>query len=496
MKLIRKFSIVIIKRSLGILLLFFDTSPICNIIKEKLIKSIINTSTIPVTIFAFIFEGIGASFIPACARTKGKQEENLLTNNLINILLLLTIAFIIIVEIFPTVFITLFASGLDNNSITMANMFLRIGIIGVIFSSLVYVFIYYLNNNDSFIIPVLRSIPMDIIVVLSIALSYKFNNLYILAFGIPISLLFELFFLFPNLKRKGYKYNFYINFKDDNLIKIIKWSIPIIITTAIADLNTIIDRQFSSWIMVGGISYLSYSSRTINAFRTALFIPVITVLFPNFSKKVTQDKIDEVSNTATNSLSILTIISIPLTVMLMYFSKDIITLIFQRGAFDTNSTMITSICLKYYAIGLFGYAVLAITSKLYHSLTNTKTPMYISLLGLTINIILNALLYKRVGISGLAISTSVSTIIMAILQYILLIKKIKLDYKKNLTCLFKTIISSLVMLGIIILLNNLLVGKCAFIIKDGIIALTGIILYLAMLIVFKTKEINYFLRMR
>ena len=98
-------------------------------------------TTIPVTIFAFIYEGIGASFMPVCARLKSKDDENKLTSNLINLLFILTFILVIFIEIFPELTIKVFASGFAGNTLKNAVFLTRISILGVFFSSAVYVLI-------------------------------------------------------------------------------------------------------------------------------------------------------------------------------------------------------------------------------------------------------------------------------------------------------------------------------------------------------------------
>ncbi len=452
-------------------------------------------TTLPITIFAFIFEGIGATFIPACAKLKTNEEKNKLTSNIINIVLLLTLLFVIFIEIFPKFTIKIFASGFGGETLNLAILLTRMSILGVFFSGIVYVFSYYLNYNDSFIVPTLRAIPKDIIVIISIIISAYTKKILPLAIGIPLSLFVELIFLIPSMHKKGYKYKFIIDFKSDVIKYIISWALPIIISTAVADLNTIIDRQFASWFIDGGISSLTYADRTLNVIRTSLFIPIITILFPMFSKKINDGEKEKISKMSSDTISILILIAIPISFGAFYLSNDVIRLLFERGAFDSQATLNTSLCFQYYSLALVGYAITTVTTKLFYALTDMKTPMYISIVGVIANTILNFVFSKIFGLKGLALSTSVSTMLMAIIQYIILNKKIKFNNKKILKNIFKSFIASVLMTLVIMLLKHYVISEFHYILQLIILTLIGMTIYGLLLIIFKVEDLSKILKL-
>ena len=452
-------------------------------------------TTIPVTIFAFIYEGIGASFMPVCARLKSKDDENKLTSNLINLLFILTFILVIFIEIFPELTIKVFASGFAGNTLKNAVFLTRISILGVFFSSAVYVLISYLNYNDSFVAPALRAVPMDIVVIVSIVVSAYTKSLIPMAIGIPISLFIELLFLIPTLIKKGFKFSFMLNIKDENIKNVIVWALPIVISTAVADLNSIIDRQFSSWLLDGGISALTYSSRTLNMVRTTFFIPVITVLFPIFTRYFKNGKINDASLMTSKCLSILFLLATPLTFGIMAFSKDIITILFQRGAFDLFATEITANCFKYYSIALIGYAVIVVTSKVFYAMTDMKTPMLISIIGMFLNVVFNFIFSRQIGLSGLAIATSISTLFMAGLHYYVLNKKMHFDNYNLLCTIVKSLFSSIVMIITIIPLRYNICMNLPLILNFLICVFVGILVYFLMLLLLKVDDLKYLLNL-
>lgn len=447
-------------------------------------------STLPVTIFAFIYEGIAASYIPASARLKDQKEQNKLTSNLIHFLLCLTGILVIVIEIFPEQVIKLFASGFSDETLGIAVYITRLSVLGVFFSSVTYVLVYYLNYHNSFLAATMRAIPMDLTVIVSIIAGARTGNLFPLAIGIPLSLLCALLFILPFALKKGYRYTFRFTIFDEGIKNIIIWSVPVIVASAITEINSIIDRQFASWLVTGGISSLTYASRTLDVIRATLFIPVVTVLFPEFSRDMQAGEKDRVIKTASQAFSVLAIIAVPLTFGAIILSKEIVSILFQRGAFDEQAVAVTGSCLKYYAVSLCGYAVITMTTKIFHAMTDMKSPMRISMAGVMVNIMGNFIFSKLLGISGLALATSLSLITIAVMQYLLLNRNLHFDNRHFIITVIKSLLASSGMLVTLCILKHCLENRLSDALAVIVYIAASILIYMILLALQKTEELK------
>src|SRR5699024_7595983 len=111
------------------------------------------------------------------------------------------------------------------------------------------------------------------------------------------------------------------------------------------------------------------------------------------------------------SLMFLIFIMLPSSMVFIIFSEEIVSLIFGRGEFDIQAIRLTSSALFYYSIGMIGIGFRAIFANAFYTMKNTKTPMINAAVGLGINIFLSLLLSKYLGIGGVALATSISSII-------------------------------------------------------------------------------------
>lgn len=407
--------------------------------------------TIPSVIFGFIGMGIATAYIPMLSRVNDESGElagDSFTSNLTNIIIILTSVFFVLCMVFTEPLVRLFAMGFSGETLSLAIIFTRISLIGIIFMALISIFSGYLQIKKEYIVPALIGFPLNIVVVISIVIASK-GDYSILAWGTLLATISQ-FLLIAAFVRKGkFNYSFHINFKDDRIKRTLYIALPIIIGTSIAQLNVLIDRTISSSLAIGGISTLNYANK-INLLVQGLFVTsIITVMYPMISKYATKKNFEGIKQALSESINLITIFVMPMTIGAMIFSYQIVDLLFGRGAFDSNAIQMTSSALFFYAIGMIGFGLREVLSISFYAMQDTKTPMINAALGIGLNIILNIILSRFLGIGGLALATSISGIFTAFLLFISLRKKIGPFGLKKISVSFIKISVASISMGII-----------------------------------------------
>ena len=223
-------------------------------------------------------------------------------------------------------------------------------------------------------------------------------------------------------------------------------ALPVIAGTSVNEINVLVDRTLASAIAIGGISALNYARR-LNGFVQGLFVAsVSTVLYPMISKMATEDNIKGLKRSISEAIAIINLLVIPATIGAMIFAKEIVVLLFGRGAFSLEAAAMTVNALFYYSIGMIAFGLRDILSRAFYAHQDTKTPMIDATIGVAINIVLNLILAKYMGIGGLALATSISAIITAGLMFITLRKNIgPFGLKELIRSFIKISIASLIM---------------------------------------------------
>ena len=104
---------------------------------------------------------------------------------------------------------------------------------------------------------------------------------------------------------------------------------------------------------------------------------------------------------------------------------DSIEIVFQRGAFDTNSTMLTTKPFLVYSTGLVFFAIETILVIFYYSKADTKTPVFVGIVCVVINILLTWIFIQFLGYIGIALALVIQKAIKNIVLLLLLKHKIE-----------------------------------------------------------------------
>lgn len=279
----------------------------------------------------------------------------------------------------------------------------------------------------------------------------------VLVIGSVIATASQLILLVLFIHRKGYRHKLILDIKDRYIKNMAYITLSVIIGVSVNQINVLVDRTIASRIAIGGLSVLNYADR-LNSFVLGLFVSTIsTIMYPTISKMVVEDNIHGFKRIVSESIIAISLLVVPATIGAMVFSQLVVKLLFGRGKFNPKAVSMTSSALFFYSIGMIGFGLRDILSRVFYALQETKTPMINGIIGVIINIILNLLLSKYIGIGGLALATSISAIFCTVLLFISFRKKVGSFGMKNITISsIKILCASLVMGAIAKISYNIL----------------------------------------
>lgn len=313
--------------------------------------------------------------------------------------------------------------------------------------------------------------------------------------------LLQLLIQIPSAKKFGYKFNFNVNFKDKNIKKVFILAIPIFISTAVLPISNLVSTRLASGMGESAISALEYAYKLYIVISGVFTYAIGNIIFPELSRASIENNTEEFKNIIIKAIRLLSFILIPLTLGIMIYKEDIISIMYERGEFTALSTIQTSGVLFYYSIGMVGSGIVEIMNKSFYAKQDTKTPLYIGILIIIINIILSVFLGKtKLGYMGLALATSITALLNAtILIFVTNKKQTKIISRDLLIYIGKIVISAILMAEIVIMinfvLNKILVGSMIKnIIRMIIGAISGIVTYFVMTLILKANEVKTLLK--
>lgn len=449
--------------------------------------------SIPSVIYGMLVAGIVAGYIPMYSKLKtqeGKLAADVFTNNVQSLLLFVSTIVLTFGLIFTEPIVKIFATGFDAQALQQTVQFTRLSFFAILFTGLVSVFSGYLQVNGQFVIPELLGFPLNISMILFIFIS-KGRSPYLLVVGYVVGVIAKLLFMIPALIKTRYTHKFHVNFASKNIRNLAMISIPIMLGTSVNQINVLIDRTLASQLEVGGISVLNYAE-TLNGFVQGIFVvSIVTVLYPMISQMVAAGNLQGVKKSISESLVSISLLVVPMTIGTMVFATQVVTVLFGYGAFDEKAILNTSSALFFYSVGMIAIGFQNVLVKVFYSMEETKVPVMISAFGVAINISLNFVLSKYLGIGGLALATSLAAIVVTTLLFIKLRKKIGAFGMRATTFTFlKIFFASLVMGGLarlaFVLFSNFMGMTVSFVLA----VVVGAIVYIALISLLNIQEVT------
>ncbi len=360
-----------------------------------------------------------------------------------------------------------------------------------------------LNSHRYFFAPAIAPIFLNISIILSVLFFYQTfeKPVMTLAVGVLAGGVIQFLFQIPFLMKKGITFRFNFNFRHPAIKRIGQLMIPGLIGTAVYQINVFIDTIFASFLPGGSVSYLFFADRLME-FPLGIFaIAIGMASLPSLSKLASSGRMEEMKGALSFSFRLASFISIPAMVGLIALKTPIINLLFQRGLFDYSATVMTAKALLFYSVGLWAIAGVRTIVPAFYSLQDTWTPLKMALICLGANVIFNLILIHPLKHAGLALATSLSSILNLILLFRKLGPKLGgIDIRKNIKSLLRIFLCSLPMglaAYLICSIGNWSttgnVGEKVLLLLTGIVIGLGI--YLACSYWVKNEEMLFLLKM-
>ena len=266
--------------------------------------------------------------------------------------------------------------------------------------------------------------------------------------GVLIGGVLQLAMQWPFLLKFGVKFKFRFNLRHPGIKQIGLLMLPAIFGAGVGTINVFVGTILASLLPGGSVTYLFYADR-IMEFPLGIFaIAIGTAALPSFSKHVAAGQMDELKSSISFSLRLMLFLTIPSMVALMALNLPIISVLFQRGAFDAQAAIYTGQALFCYALGLWAFSVLRVFVSSFYSLQDSKWPMKAAIITLIVNVLASLALMYPLKHNGIALAGSISAAVNVLILAFVLRNKIGsfLDRAFYIS-FFKIILSSVVMLG-------------------------------------------------
>ena len=396
---------------------------------------------------------LSIAFIPVFSEylaNRGRDEAFKMARSaiiLLSIILALTaMAGILLSPIIIRVIAPGFINSPEKLSITI--LLTRIMFPYIFFIGLVALAMGILNVLGHFMAPALAPVFLNLAMICSVFIisPHLENPIVGLAIGVIAGGFLQLAFQIPFLIKKKFYFWKKTPFFHPGLKKIGRLMLPAIFGAAVYQINIFIGTLLASLLPEGSVSYLYYADRLVQ-FPLGIFaIATATAVLPSLSRQAAANDMDALKKTFTFAMKLVLFITIPSMVGLIVLREPIVALLFNRGAFSYEAVRLTAFALLCYSIGLWAFSAVRIVVATFYALQDTKTPAKMAVYSIIANIISGIILMGPLGHGGLALATSLSSILnLGLLLWMLKIRLGSLGWHSISVSVCKTTLCSIIM---------------------------------------------------
>lgn len=414
-----------------ILTIFGLISKLLGFVREMIVASLFGTTGALDAVFiassatsvmvAIFMGGITNLFLPNYLKIKEKDkiEAKKYATNMGLAVTFISVGLGIILYIFPTQIINVLAPGFDQELVFYAARKIRILSVMPFILGAGRICATLLRAERRFFYYSISQLAYNLIYipVLIIATPRLSESSYIL--GMILGNLGILLFYFI-FSRDIFKKSF--NPLSKNVRRTIRLALPIMLSVGIGSINQIIDKAFVSLLPEGRVSSLQFAHTLLGLVSFAI-ISFLTTSYTELSEHIAKEETDKAVNrmkyTVTTSMNLV----IPLTAWIAIMANPLISLVYQRGSFTAESTILVSSALIGYSLTLITQPIAVTNNQFISAIGKVKVFGFIALFSVGTNAFFDWLFLEPFGHAGIAFSTSMVSVINAMIITFYLYKK-------------------------------------------------------------------------
>ncbi len=359
-------------------------------------------------------------------QTEGDQSAWGLANKIATLTTIFMSLVVLLGVVLAPLLVAVLAPGFDAEKAALTVTLARVMYPFILLVSLAALVMGMLNAKQVFGVPAMASSFFNLGSIIGGVLfawwldpTFGARALVGLALGTLVGGFLQLAVQIPSLFKVGYVFHADFNWRDEGVRKVLQLMGPAVIAASAVQVNVLINSIFASYLQDGAVSWLNIAFRLMQLPLGIFGVAVATVTLPLVSRSAARGDMPEFRGALAHALRLVMLLTIPSAIGLMIMAEPIIALIYEHGRFTAVATQQTAAALRFYGIGLVGYASVKVLAPAFYALDRRNLPMLVSLCSIVLNFSLNWLLtfHMKLGHKGLALSTSCIAVINFLVLY-------------------------------------------------------------------------------
>lgn len=232
------------------------------------------------------------------------------------------------------------------------------------------------------------------------------------AAGVSISGIVQFAWLAWGLQRAGIGLRLRWPKLSPDVKRLLRIILPAALGAGAVQVNLVAGLILASLLPSGAISYLFYADRLNQLTIGVVGVAIGTALLPLMSRQLGEaDSVvggTAAAHSQNRAIELALLLALPAAAALIAVPSEVISALFERGAFSAADTAATANALAAYSIGLPAYVLIKALTPGFYARHDTKTPVKIAAVAITVNLTVSVALMGPLAHTGLALATAIA----------------------------------------------------------------------------------------
>lgn len=344
------------------------------------------------------------TFIAVREREGGESAQRLFVNVLVRGLLLLLAAAALLAFASP-LFLPVIGSGFDSNKLALTHSLFLMLLPLIVISGLATIASALLNAGERFAAAAIVPAVTPITTVVSIVVLAPKFGIFSLVVGVLAGVALEAGILMWVI---GWSVLRPLRPAESSHLKDVrKQYLPMVAGALLFSSTEIVNQSMAATLGTGSVAALGYANRIVAFFLSVGAMAIGTAVLPHFSRLAAVADWVTLRHTLLTYARLILFVTVPLVVLVIFFSNTIVALLFERGAFHPEATAVVSQALAFYMLQVPFYLIGTLLVRLISAMKANHILMQGAIISIALNVSLNYVFMQRMGVAGIALSTSI-----------------------------------------------------------------------------------------
>lgn len=357
---------------------------------------------------------LGFALVPVFVETRQKQGIEAAQQLFSGMMLLGCIAMVavaVLLGLLAPFYLPLLGHGFSTAKLELTRQLLYLLLPWIVFSGIASLAASVLTASEKFALPALIPLLTPLVTICLVLFKASHWGIFTLAGGTVIGGLLEALIMLRILRRQGMRFSLRWHGFDARVRSVLAQYGPMLAGQILMGSTAVVDQSMTAMLSSGSVAALGYANKVIGGILSVGALALSTATLPYFSKMVAANDFAGCRHTLKRYSMLVAAVTVPFTLLLIAFSRPIVRVLFQRGAFTSADTELVSWVQACYAIQIPFYICAMLFVRFISSIRRNDVLMYVSAINLVLDVVLNLVLMRVWHVAGIALSTSIVYIV-------------------------------------------------------------------------------------